>query len=260
MPIGKKSKKWLTPEIEEDLKDLISPTFTEKKHCYEALDYKINFKAKNEKQKQFYRMIQEKEIIFCHGSAGSGKSFCALSAALDLLKKDDNPYRQILLLPQTIQSEMELGYLRGDVSDKVAPFLESTWYNIKKVLSLSSNRKPAKEILEILRKCDYITYNHISFLRGATFDNMILIIDEAQNYSISAIKTILTRIGNNSKYIFMSDTEQCDNDKIKKNKDLIGVKYAMKKLKDVEEVGIIEFGNDEIVRNPVIGKILNVWE
>ena len=258
---GKKTKKWMTNEIEDELTDLISSTqtaFTEKRSCFEALDYKINFKAKNEKQKGFYKMIQEKEIVFCQGAAGTGKSFVALSAALDLLKKDDNPYKQILLLPQTVQSEMELGYLRGNVDDKISPFLDATWYNIKKVLTLSSNKKSSNDILDGLRKCDYIIYNHISFLRGATFDNVICIIDESQNYTKSAIKTILTRIGTNSKYIFMSDVEQCDNDKIKKNAD-IGIKYAMEKLKDVDGVGIVEFENDDIVRNPIIGKILNMW-
>jgi len=256
-----RKKKW-TREMEEELSMYTSPseTYSERKFCYEALNYKINFKAKNEKQKDFYRLIHDKEIIFCQGSAGSGKSFVGLSAALDILKKKDNPYRQILLIAQTVQSELELGFLKGSVDDKIAPFLEPTWYNIKKILNLSENRRDSREILEELRKCNYIVYNHISFLRGVNIDNSIVVIDEAQQYSKSAIKTILTRIGSNSKYIILSDVEQCDNEKIKKNKDMIGVKYAMEKLQGVDEVGIIEFGNEDIIRNPVISKILDVWD
>jgi phosphate starvation-inducible PhoH-like protein len=255
----RKAQKWNETDLNEIPSYEMPATYTETKHCYETTDYKINFKAKNEKQKELYRMIHEKEIVFVQGSAGSGKSYTGLSAALNLLK-GDNPYRQIVLIAQTVQSELELGFLKGSIDDKILPFLAPAFYNIEKILRESGNRRNPKDILSELRKCEFIVYNHISFLRGVNIDNSIVVIDEAQQYSKSAMKTMLTRIGNNSKYIFMSDIEQCDNKELKKNKDMIGIYYAMNKLKDIENVGIVEFNNDEIVRNPIIGKILDVWE
>jgi predicted ribonuclease YlaK len=243
-----------------ELNELQTPyeTFSEVKPCGAALDYKVFFKPKNEKQKELYELIKENEIIFAFGAAGTGKSFVALSAALSLLS-EDNPYNQILIIAQTVQSELEIGYLKGSIEDKIGPFLEPTWYNVEKILRESGNKKCPKKILADLRKCNYLTYNHVSFLRGVNIDRTIMILDEAQQYSKSAIKTILTRIGTGSKYIILSDIEQCDNKELKKNKENIGVKYAMDNLKDIEGVGIIEFGIEDIIRNPIISKILEKW-
>ena len=221
-----------------------------------ALNYKVELKCKNQKQKDLCKLIKEKEIVFCAGSAGSGKSYTTLSMALQLLRNDELPYKNITFIAQTVQAELDLGYLKGSLEDKIGPFLEPTWYNIKKIFKNSNNTRNDKEILDNLIKSNLITYNHVAFLRGANIDNSIVIIDEAQQYSKSAMKTILTRIGTDSKYIFMGDIEQCDNKELKKTKEENGLKYCMRKLKNIENIGIIEFTNEDIVRNPIISIIL----
>ena len=100
----------------------------------------------------------------------------------------------------------------------------------------------------------------VSFLRGLTIDNAVVLIEESQNLPKSAFKTLLTRIGDNSKYIFDGDLDQIDNKDIKKGASDCGLKYAIDKLSDLEDVGSMQFTKDEIVRNPIISKILDRWD
>jgi len=224
------------------------------------LNYKVDLKCKNQKQKELYNLIKEKEVVFCAGSAGSGKSYVTIASALELLKNSELPYTNIMFIVQTVQAELEIGFLKGTFLEKIQPFLEPIWYTIKKILKKSNNNRNEKEILDNLIKSNYIAYNHIAFLRGVNIDNSIVIIDEAQQYSKSAMKTILTRIGENSKYIFLGDTEQIDNEKIKKSKEECGLTYCMKKFKNMDNIGVCEFHNDDIVRNPLISIFLNHWD
>jgi phosphate starvation-inducible PhoH-like protein len=224
------------------------------------LNYKIDLKCKNQKQKEFYNLIKEKEVIFCSGSAGTGKSYIALTAALELLKNSDNPYTNIMLIIQTVQADLDLGYLKGNILEKIQPFCEPILYTMKKILRNSNNTKSDKEILDNLIKSNYITYNHVAFLRGVNIDNSIVIIDESQQYTKSAMKTILTRIGENSKYIFLGDVEQCDNKELKKSKEENGLKFCIRKFKNFDRIGSCEFTNEDIVRNPLISLFLENWD
>ena len=256
--MAKKKFNGLTEEDEQLIKEKMNGTSSKytSTTSMSTLNYKIDLKCKNEKQKELCNLIKEKEVIFCIGSAGSGKSYIALSMALQLLKNPQLPYTNITLITQTVQSELEIGYLKGTLDDKLYPFLEPTWYTIKKIFKNSGNNGSSKELLDNLIKNNYITYNHVAFLRGTNIDNSIVIIDEAQQYTKSAMKTILTRIGENSKYIFLGDIEQCDNKELKKSKEEIGLKYCINHFKDLSEIGTIEFTNNDIVRNPIISKIL----
>jgi phosphate starvation-inducible PhoH-like protein len=228
-------------------------------NCNKALNYKLNVKCKNQKQKEYYKLIKDKEVVFCSGSAGSGKSYLALGAALELLKDPNTPFNKILVVVQPLQSEIEIGFLKGDLTQKLEPYIMAHSYTMEKILAHSGNINP-KEILSNLRKCNMLEFGCISFLRGFTIDNTIVICEESQGLPKSGFKTLLTRIGENSKYIFNGDFEQCDNKEIRKNKDMEGLKYVINKFKETPEIGTCEFGLEDIVRNPLIGKILEKWD
>ena len=219
--------------------------------------YKVNLKCKNAKQKELVKSIKDNEITFCTGAAGTGKSYVTLATALDLLKKD-NKFEKIVLLCNTIFSDIDVGFLKGDLMQKLEPFFYQHLYTMSKILS--KDGQDGKEIVKQLRKEGKLEIMCVSFLRGLTIDNSIVVIEEAQNLPKSSFKTILTRIGDDSKYIFDGDLEQIDNKELKKNNVVCGLKHAVEKLKDVDGIGVVEFNKDEIVRNPIITKILDSWE
>lgn len=219
--------------------------------------YKVALKCKNTKQKDLVKSIKNNEITFCTGSAGTGKSYVTLATALDLLQKD-NKFKKIILLCNTIESDISIGHLKGSIYDKVFPFVFPHLYTLSKILT--KDGQDGEEIVKQLQKDKKLEIMCVSFLRGLTIDNSIVIIEEAQNLPKSSFKTILTRIGDNSKYIFDGDLEQIDNKELKKSNVVCGLKHAVERLKDVDGVGVVEFNKDEIVRNPIITKILDVWE
>lgn len=222
------------------------------------LNYKISLKCKNEKQKQLMKAIEENEIIFSCGAAGTGKSFISLGTALKLLKEENN-YKKIVIVIPTVQSELEIGFLPGNVDEKLQYNAEPSLYTMQKILKICGNIG-SREIINNLIRNGLIEIRCISFMRGLTIDNSIVVIEESQQFPKSAFKTLLTRIGDNSKYIFDGDIEQIDNNEITKGKKECGLKYAMENLNDIDEIGCVEFSNDEIVRNPLISKILDKWK
>lgn len=223
------------------------------------MEYKISVKCKNEKQKLLCKNIDEKEIIFSCGAAGSGKSYISLGMALKLLKSNDNSFKKIIIVIPTVQSDLEIGFLPGTVDEKLQYNAEPSLYTMEKILRDSGNIG-AKQIISNLIKYGIIEIRCVSFMRGFTIDNSIVVIEESQQFPKSAFKTLLSRIGDNSKYIFNGDIEQVDNKNIKNGKEECGLKYAMHKLIDIEEIACIEFNRDEIVRNKLISKILDKWD
>lgn len=229
-------------------------------NCLKALSYKINLKCKNQSQKQLHKLIKEKEITFAIGSPGSGKSFISLSDALELLK-NDNPYKKIIIMVPTCEasSYLSIGLLPGTYDEKIAPYLEADTYTMEKILTLSGN-VGAKKIIDDLIKCGLIEFQLVNFARGKSFDNAILLISEAENYSKEEMLLLLTRIGDNIKVIISGDQNQLDRKDIKKNNSICGLMYAVEHLRNMDEVGVIEFTDEDIVRNPLISKIINNWK
>ena len=226
-------------------------------NCSKALNYKIYLKCKNQSQKLLHNLIKSKEVTFCAGAAGTGKSYVALATALELLK-DDNAYKKIIIVVPTVQSDLEIGFLKGTIEEKIMPYAQAHIYTMEKILNAAGNN--GKEVVKELQKCGLLEIMCVSFLRGLTIDNAVVLIEESQNLPKSAFKTLLTRIGDNSKYIFDGDLDQIDNKDIKKGASDCGLKYAIDKLSDLEDVGSMQFTKDEIVRNPIISKILDRWD
>ena len=200
------------------------------------------FSPRNEKQGEMVRMIKNKEVVIAIGSSGTGKTFCALATALNLLGER---YKRIVLIKSvtTIPDEA-IGFLPGSAEEKVEPFMMSFTWNIDKMCGKGSSRELIKKgLVEVLP---------IAFIRGLSIDNSIVIVDEAQNITNHTFKTIMTRIGEDSKYIFLGDIEQIDK---KKNNESCLAK-VIEIFKGSEEVGTIEFTDADCVRNPIIPKIL----
>lgn len=203
----------------------------------------IQFKTKN--QEKFWNLIDDKEITFCSGPAGTGKSFISLAKALQIFSKERKKYRKIIIVKPAVEADEKLGYLPGSMEEKLQPYIYSTKYVLEKILG-----KPKIDNLFSKGKIEMMA---LAFMRGINIDNSILIFEEAQNCTPRQMKTLLTRIGENSKFIISGDHEQSDRYKDMKES---GLYFAMNKLKDVPEIGVFEFEPSDIVRNPLVGKIL----
>lgn len=226
-------------------------------------DFKVVIKCKNKKQKEFLNLLKKvkKEICLGIGSAGTGKSYISWAYALNEIKGPDPKYKKIICLVPTVPAgNMNIGFLKGTLEEKIEPYLVADTDTITKILENSGNYN-AKQLAQGLIRNDVIHYDIAQFVRGRTYDNAIILINEAENYSVQEMKLLMTRIGENSKYIITGDEEQCDRSDIKKTKhQMSGMMYAKQKLEELDAFGCVEFGVDDIVRNPLITQILNCWD
>ena len=205
---------------------------------------KIELKFKNEKQKAFAQQIQEKEIVLSRGPAGCGKTFLACAQALKLFKENTKYSKIYLVKSVTTLKDEEIGFLKGTLEQKMEPFMFSFFHNIEKIIG--------KDILSKMREIGAIEVLPIAYLRGINLDSACVILDEAQNLTKDHLKTILTRIGTDCKLIILGDIEQID----MKNKNNSGFESVIESLISLDEIGITVFGEEDIVRNPLIKKIL----
>lgn len=220
-----------------------------KKHIAQSiLRGKLDLKCKNKKQKEFIKLIDNHQIVLCKGPAGVGKSFLSVIKALELIKKPDNNYEQIIIVTPVVESEEKIGYLKGTLEEKLDPYLFSTYYLIDKVIGKDNRKK--------LMENEIIKPLALAYLRGVNIDNSIVIFEEAQNATKKSMKTFLTRIGFDTKFIISGDIEQIDRFK---NDEESGLKDALDKLSSVDDVGIMEFTIEDVVRNPLISKILDKY-
>ena len=240
-------------------KPKMSPQEIEEKYGIrnKTLNYKIKFTAKNEKQQALFDIIGDKEISLVKGSAGVGKSWVVFSKALQLLK-ESSAYDKIIVLIPTMPAE-EIGFLPGTLEDKIFSATLADRSTIIKVLNQSGNN--GEEVLESLITSGQIVFDCISYWRGRSIDRAIVCVSESSNLTPNNIKTAITRI-ENSVYVFSGDPEQSDLPLSRNGKTQPdGLTVAFEKLKDIEEIGKIIFTEeDEIVRNPIIRKILNAWK
>lgn len=216
------------------------------------LPYKVRLKCKNRKQKNYANLIDDDnvEMVFVKGKAGCGKTYVAVCKALELLKEKEE-FEKIYLVTSSIQSEEPLGLLPGTVNEKLYPSMMSFQIVIDELIGKGSREK--------LFEQGYIEYMPISFLRGVNLKNCIVLGDEMQNLTIRGMKTLLTRISYNAKFIIMGDTDQIDHPKLKK--ETSGLNYIIEKVKECpdDRMGIVEFGEEDVVRNPIINTILNYF-
>jgi phosphate starvation-inducible PhoH-like protein len=203
----------------------------------------------SDNQKIYYDLLKKNQITICSGPAGVGKSYIAMKAALDILSDPQSPYEKIIIVRPAVEAEEKLGSLPGNVEEKLDPYIFPSYYLMNKIIG--------KENREKLKDIDAIEVFALAYMRGMNIDNSILIFEEAQNSTPNQMKLLLTRIGFNSKFFISGDLEQTDR---YKDKTQSGLYDAIKKFKGLDDVGVFEFDNKDVVRNPLIGKILKRYE
>jgi len=204
---------------------------------------KFKLRGKNKKQKDLIKEIDQNQITFAVGPAGVGKSYVSVAKALELLANPDNNYQKIYIITPAVEADSSIGYLKGSLEDKLDPYLFSTYYLMDKIIG-KNNRKQMQE----MRIIEPLAYG---FIRGISIDNSIVIAEESQNTGPSQMKTLLTRIGFNTKFIISGDLEQTD-----RKSNVNGLSDGIERTKNVDDIGFVEFTLKDVVRNPLISKIL----
>lgn len=200
----------------------------------------------NESQKNYYRTIMDNTISFGFGPAGTSKTFTACFAALKMYLNGD--VEKIILSKPIQESGEKLGFLPGDVKDKIDPFMESYRSNMVKLLNDA-------QIVGWLEAVGVIEFRPLAYMRGATFDNSFMILDEAQNADFKQLMLFLTRLGNNSKILICGDVSQYD---IAKNK--VALPDFINIISGTAGVGIHQFKDSDIVRNKILVEITEKYE
>lgn len=214
------------------------------------LNRDVKVVAKNESQKELIRSIKNNEITICTGKAGTGKTYVSLAFALSLLRAEGNFYQKLYLVKSvtTLKGE-EMGFLKGDLQEKIEPFMWSFLINMEKMIEDQSIRN--------LIETDFIRPFPLAYARGASLDNCIIIADEIQNISLDNARTLLTRIGENSKMILLGDSGQID----LKNKEESSLQQLLNMFEDINEIGTIRMNEaDTNIRNPLIDIIEKKYE
>ncbi len=225
------------------------------------IDEKINNKSENieyiiktpkksviprsERQKKYVRALKESEIIISAGPAGTGKTFLAVAVALTMLL--EKKIERIILSRPAVEAGERLGFLPGDMREKVDPYLRPLYDSLYDLLDFEKIQKR----IEI----GDIEIAPLAFMRGRTLKNSFAILDEAQNATDTQIKMFLTRIGENSKIVINGDPSQID----LPHKNLSGLSRSKKLLGHLKEISVVDFDHSDVVRHPLVSKIVKAY-
>jgi len=200
---------------------------------------------RSERQKQYVRALRESDIIISAGPAGTGKTFLAVAVALTMLL--EKKIERIILSRPAVEAGERLGFLPGDMKEKVDPYLRPLYDSLYDLLDYEKIQKR----IEI----GDIEIAPIAFMRGRTLKNSFAILDEAQNATDIQIKMFLTRIGENSKIVINGDPSQID----LPNKNLSGLNRSKKLLGHLKEISVVDFDHSDVVRHPLVSKIVKAY-
>jgi phosphate starvation-inducible PhoH-like protein len=235
-------------------KDIISSVnkfmIDEKSNYRKNIEYIIKTPKKSviprsEKQKKYVRALKENEIIISAGPAGTGKTFLAVAVALTMLL--EKKIERIILSRPAVEAGERLGFLPGDMREKVDPYLRPLYDSLYDLLDYEKIQKK----IEV----GDIEIAPLAFMRGRTLKNSFAILDEAQNATDTQIKMFLTRIGENSKIVINGDPSQID----LPNKSLSGLNKSKKLLEHLKEISVVDFDHTDVVRHPLVSKIVKAY-
>ena len=221
------------------------------KNNQQNLDYIIKTPKKSviprsKKQKDYVRALKESEIIISAGPAGTGKTFLAVAVGLTMLL--EKKVERIILSRPAVEAGERLGFLPGDMKDKVDPYLRPLYDSLYDLLDFEKIQKR----IEI----GDIEIAPLAFMRGRTLKNSFAILDEAQNATDTQIKMFLTRIGENSKLVVNGDPSQID----LPNKNHSGLSRSRNLLGHLNEISVVDFDHNDVVRHPLVSKIVSAYE
>ncbi len=200
---------------------------------------------RSEKQKNYIRALKESDIVISAGPAGTGKTFLAVAIGLTMLL--DKKIERIILSRPAVEAGERLGFLPGDMREKVDPYLRPLYDSLYDLLDFEKIQKK----IEV----GDIEIAPLAFMRGRTLKNSFAILDEAQNATDTQIKMFLTRIGENSKIVINGDPSQID----LPNKTLSGLNRSKKLLGHLKEISVVDFDHTDVVRHPLVSKIVKAY-
>ena len=201
---------------------------------------------RSENQKKYFELLNQKDIVFTDGPAGTGKTFIAVAKAVSSLQ--DGKVKKIILSRPAVEAGEKLGFLPGDLKEKVDPFLRPIYDALYGMLPYDQvEKKISNNVIEIAP---------IAFMRGRTLEDCFIILDEAQNTTRTQMKMFLTRLGKNSQMVIVGDSTQID----LVSKDDSGFIDASEKLTKINDIGFITLEEKDVVRHDVVRKIINAYE
>ena len=203
-------------------------------------------KAKTLGQKKYVEAIDKDMIVFGVGPAGTGKTYLAMAKAITAFK--NNEVNRIILTRPAIEAGEKLGFLPGDLQSKVDPYLRPLYDALYEIMG-------AEAFLKNMEK-GLIEVAPLAYMRGRTLDNAYIVLDEAQNTTPAQMKMFLTRIGFGSKAIITGDLSQKDLPKDAQS----GLEVALRVLHNIDEISVIRFTSEDVVRHPLVQRIVNAYE
>ena len=200
---------------------------------------------RSEKQKEYVRALRQSDIVISAGPAGTGKTFLAVAIGLTMLL--EKKIERIILSRPAVEAGERLGFLPGDMKEKVDPYLRPLYDSLYDLFDY-------EKIQKMIEMGD-IEIAPLAFMRGRTLKNSFAILDEAQNATETQIKMFLTRIGENTKIVVNGDPSQID----LPNKNMSGLDKSKKLLSHLNEISVIDFDHSDVVRHPLVSKIVKAY-
>ena len=234
---------------EEDILDIVHDHKTKADAIKDVVVYSISgrpIKSRSENQQKLIETYNTSDMVFAVGPAGTGKTYLSIALAVKALK--EKAAKKIILSRPAVEAGEKLGFLPGDMKDKIDPYLQPLYDSLEDMI-------PAVKLQDMMEK-HIIQIAPLAFMRGRTLSDAVVILDEAQNTTPAQIRMFLTRMGWNTKMIITGDMTQIDLPHEQKS----GLKEALKILGGVEGISVVELGKKDIVRHKLVTRIVNAYE
>lgn len=234
---------------DEDILDIINGKRTKKEASKDVIIYNMSgkpIKARSENQQKLVDAFEKNDMVFAVGPAGTGKTYLSIALAVKALK--EKTAKKIILSRPAVEAGEKLGFLPGDMREKIDPYLQPLYDSLQDML-------PAIKLQDMMDK-DIIQIAPLAFMRGRTLNDAVVILDEAQNTSTAQIRMFLTRMGWNTKMIITGDLTQID----LPPRQTSGMKEAISVLNGIEGIKIIRLNQKDIVRHKLVTKIVEAYD